>query len=214
VCVLPSGKLLFSVPTIGICLEGTGPGTNRDAWLKTSRIRYGTTEPKLFKVGTLRGDISAGVVEVYGETLTGESGLALVGFTLEDSSDFTLPAGAEEWLSLRFQLLGAATLTSYQVKALPGTTRQRLISVTVACNDRETNKYGRQSNERGSARARAEALFAADRAGDEVLFEEFTSTGTVKTLVVIEEATYSEVGRPTKTSDFGGTLTVIMRTVT
>jgi hypothetical protein len=187
----------------------------REAWLQTSRIRYGTTEPKLFKLGRLRGELASGVISIQAVTKTEETQAATVGFTTVEPDEFGLPAGRAEWLALRFNLAGAAVvLSSYGVKALPGTKRQRMIQVVCTVADRESDRAGHRYVDIGSARRRVEELFDLDALGDEVFFEEFGIFGSHRTLVVIEKVTLTETARPTNTSDFGGQVTVTMRTVT
>jgi len=214
VCVLPNGKLLFSVPTVGLCLEGSGPGEVREAYLQTSRIRYDTTEPKLFKLGTVKGSLSDASVRVESVSREGTAELGTIGFTLAPSTDFDLPASPAEWLALKFTLIGAgAQITSYGVKALPGTRRQKMIQLPLAVMDHETDRNGHKYTDIGTARARAEALFELDAAGDTVLFQEFGVEGVRQTVVVIDHAQYMQTARPTNRSDFGGYLMVTLRTV-
>ena len=214
VITLPSGLLLFSVPTYGIVVEGVGSGTARTAWLTTSRIRYNTTEPKLFKLAYLRGDFLTSSVKVQASISTGASVIKTVGFIGGDPDDFTLPPGPAEWLSLTLTLTGAtANVNSYGVKALPGTKRQRALQVTVAVADRETDRLGHRSIDLGSARNRVEALFELSESADETIFQEFSLYGEKQTVVVIDDVQFAETARPTPTSDFGGQLTILMRTV-
>lgn len=216
VCVTGySNRLVFSIPGVGLVLEGTGPGSVRDAWLRTSRIRYGTTEPKLFKFGRVRGVVAAADIVITPVTTAGNGTAVTVGFTLTDPDDFALPTGGSEWLQLKLALVGSAcVLTSYGVKALPGTKRQRMIQATCILADREEDRRGRKHTEGpGTARGRLEALYALDEAGDAVTWEEFTLFGPTRRTVVIDNVKFVETGRPTNTSDFGGRVTITVRTV-
>ncbi len=215
VCVLPiSGKLAFSVPNVGLCLEGTGPGSVRDGWVRTSRIRYGTTEPKLFKFGRVRGNLSSGEVEVTSITPGASAVSGLVGFTLVDPGEFALPVGGQEWLQLKLRLIGStAELTSYGLKSLPGLRRQRMIQLICSVADHETDRRGRKHISIGSARKRAEALFELDAAGDEVVMQEYSLHSVVTRRVVIDQVVFKETARPTNISDFGGQVSITLRTV-
>lgn len=210
-----SGRLVFTVPSAGIFLEGVGPGSVREAWLRTSRIRFGTSEPKLFKLAKVRGTLATGECKV---TPTLPDGIAYspttVGFTTTDPVDFKLPGNASEWLQLKLELLGSSTqVSSYIVKALTGTHRQRDLKFVLACYDTETTKSGQRIRDALSARQQLNSLEALDNAGDEVTIQEFTPNGVISTLVVIQSVTFTQVGRPTRTSDLGGTVTLIVRTV-
>lgn len=214
-CVLPSSaRLAFYVAGTGIVLEGTTAGTVRSSWLRTSRIRYDTTEPKFFKLGRIRGDLTTGEVEITGITADGPTVLGTRGRTTIDPNEFNLPSGAQGWLQLMLNLTGAATVfSSYQVKALPGTRRERHIQPVLSLYDDETLRNGVGKKSRLSSRQRLERLEALDAIGDTVLLQEYTPNGVVSTLVVIEQVKYQQGTRVTQTSDVGGVVTVLMRTV-
>lgn len=213
-CSLPvSGRLVMSIPSTGVLLEGAGPGSGRTAWLRTSRIRYGTTEPKLFKLGAVRGDLSSGAIEVVGTTPFATDPITTVGFTDSNPGDFRLPTGLIEWLQLTFTIQAPSTLTSYQVKALSGTRRQRHYQFVVAISDNETTKKGQRKRDALSSRATLAKLEEMDAVGDEVVLQEFTPTGVLSTRVVIEQLSFKQTGRPTGRSDIGGDLTILLRTV-
>lgn len=213
--VLPlSGQIVFTVPGVGIHLEGVGPGTVREAWLRTSRIRFGTAEPKLFKLGRVRGIFTSGEVSVTGATALGGSSLITVGFTTVDPDEFRLPTDAAEWLQLTFNLIGVTTvLTSYSAKALPGTRRQRDIQMVLAVADTETSRTGQRVRDLLSSRSRLAELEEMDAAGDEVILQEFTPSGVVSTLVVLQKVAFTQIGRPGRMTDIGGSVTVVARTV-
>lgn len=209
-----SSRIVFCIPGTGVLLEGASAGTGRESWLRTSRIRFDTTEPKLFKMGRVRGDLSSSEILVGGATPDGTSTLATVGFAQTDPPEFRLPPTPSEWLQLTFTLEGATSVfRSYAVKALPGTRRQRLIKAVLALFDNETSRSGQSIRNRLSTRARLNALEQIDASGDEVLYEEFTPDGVISTLCVIDSMTFTQIGRPTRTSDMGGKVAVVLRTV-
>lgn len=214
-CVLPgSSRIAFYVTGTGIVLEGTAAGENREAYVQTSRIRFDTTEPKLFKLGRVRGDLTTGEIVVTGITAAGPQALGTFGFVDIDPDEFKLPTDPVEWLQLKMALAGASTtLTSYGVKALPGTRRQRQIQPVLSCFDHEVSKNDIKIDNALSARSRLEALEAIDAAGDEVLFQEFTPSGVVSTIVIIKQLKFTQSARPTKTSDIGGIVAVLLQTV-
>jgi hypothetical protein len=215
VCTLPvSASLVFAVTGTGILLEGTGAGTIREAWVRTSRIRFGTVEPKLWKLGRIRGDLTSGEIQATAFTPFKSAVVGLVGFTVTDPDEFRLIEGKSEWLQLKLQLLGQTSmLTSYQVKALSGTRRQRHMQFEVSIADAETTKSGQRVRATLSSRDRLAQLEALDADGDEVTLQEFTPTGVISTRVVIEQLSFRQIGRPTRRSDIGGNVTVLLRTV-
>lgn len=209
-----SARLAFYVAGTGFCLEQIGAGSGREAWIRTSRIRYDTTEPKLFKLGRVRGVLADGEIEVTAATPLVTVPIGTFGFTLTDPAEFRLPSDPVEWLQLTMNLIGSTTLlTSYGVKALPGTRKQRNFQPVLALFDEESTKTGTTIRSVLSTRARLAALEELDAAADEVLLQEFTPSGTISTLVVIKKVTFVQIGRPSKTSDLGGQVTVVMQTV-
>jgi len=156
-------------------MEGVGAGNGRESWIKTSRIRFSTTEPKLFKLGRVRGDLTGGEIRVTAVNPTKTDILATIGFTLKDPDEFRLQPGLSEWMQFRLDILGDSTsLTSYQVKALAGSRRQRHYQFVLSCSDNETMRNGGRVINRLSSRSRLAALEAVDAVGDEVILQEFT----------------------------------------
>jgi hypothetical protein len=213
--VLPqSGRIVFAIPGTGVLLEGVGPGSLREAWLRTSRIRYSTVEPKLFKLGRVRGDFLSGEIRVTAITPYTNQVVATAGFTASDPDEFRLLDGKAEWMQLMFDVIGATTkLTTYQVKALPGTRRQRHLQFVLSLADSVTGKTGQRIRDTLSSRDHLAALEALDAAGDEVVLQEFTPKGVISTRVVIEQVSFAQSLRPTRKSDLGGEITILLRTV-
>lgn len=214
--VLPSScRIVFGVPGAGLFVEGATAGATRSAWLQTSRIRFDTTEPKLFKYGLVRGNLSNGEVMITSATPEDPSlTVTTVGFSTTDPPEFRLGSNLTEWLQLTLNLLGsAAELTSYSVKALPGTRKQRYFQLALSVYDKETTKTGQRITEELAARDRLAQLEALDASGDEVLFQEYTPSGVVSTIVRVEKVSFQQVGRPTRRSDIGGTANVLLRTL-
>lgn len=214
-CVLAaSARLAFYVAGTGICLEQIGAGSGREAWLRTSRIRYDTTEPKLFKLGRVRGVLSSGEIAVTAITPLDTTVIGTYGPILVDPDEFRLPSDPVEWMQLLLTLDGSTTvLSNYGVKALPGTRKQRNYQLVLDVYDNEKSRSGQTVSQHLSARARLAAVEELDAASDEVLFQEFTPSGVVSTIVVVEKVTFVQTARVTKTSDLGGIATVLLRTV-
>jgi hypothetical protein len=207
-----TNRLAFAVPSTGIIVEGATLGS-RAATLTTSRIRYDTVEPKLFKLGRVRGDLATGEIKVEAFPQSATSVPVLVGFVVGDPPEFRLPDGLNEYLQLTFTLLGTVTMTSYQVEALPGQRRQRHIQVVCSLFDDILSRNGTRIYSRGDSRAILATLEDIDAGGDETIFQEFTPFDVISTRVIIERLSYQQLARTTRTSDMGGELTVLMRTV-
>lgn len=215
--VLLSGRMVFLANGGGIgtlSFQGPVPGTAEPAWLRTSRIRYDTTEPKLFKLGRVRGvldsaQISVAVTAPYGNTAKA----GVFGLTTTDPGEFRLIDGIWEWVQLTMTLIGASCqLNGWSTKALPQERRQRIIQVTVMCFQDETDRFGLDVTDPKLPRDRLLALEAVEQAGGEVDFVEFTNTGSVSYRAIIESSKFTETVPPNIDSDFGGYITVTLRT--
>jgi hypothetical protein len=210
-----NGKMIFTVDGYGLLLEGTGAGTTGDAWLRTARIRYSTAEPKLFKFGRIRGDFPA-PVRVYATTPS-STDVQILDLTssLDDPPEFRLPAGGYEWIQLRFQMLSSAAheLRSYQLKALPGTKRQRLIQVPVHVADHVQDRNGKSVGSRGYGWARLLILEALEETGDVVVYESRAPYAVESRLCIIDQIHFEQNANATPVSGLSGVAMVTLRTV-
>lgn len=191
--------------------------------LDTGRIRFNTEEPKLYKFFSIRtpspllGDLSVTVLTEGGGTIP----YITYGPTLSSGiKDVAIgqPSGPQNWMKFRFTLeRGSVTSTGgvmngWQVKALPGSIRQRMISQIFQLFDEETDKTGQRIGYDGYARQRFEDFKAVARAGDVILYQELAE-GLV-TSVVIDDWEFRQSAPPgPNRGALGGYLTVVMRTV-
>lgn len=194
-----------------------------DGYLKTGRIRFNTEEPKLFKFVSLRtpiplqGEVQFSVLDQGG----GVTPYVTYGPTFSPSSGdigTPQPNGPQNWIALQFTLRrGSDTtkggvLNGWQVKALPGSIRQRIIQHTFLLMDMESDRAGQRQGYDGWTRKRLEDFKAVARAGDVVVFQELLED--ISTLVVIDDWKYTQLGPPGPNDEaLGGYLTVTMRTV-
>lgn len=191
-------------------------------FLDTGRIRFNTEEPKLYKFFSVRTPASlSGSVSV---SLLSEGGgvipyITYSGANPSGTRDVATPTppGPQNWIALRFTL-GRGVVTSqggvlngWQVKALPGSIRQRIITQVFLLLDEEQDKGGQIIGYEGYARDRLEDFKSVARAGDVVLFQELADD--VSTQVVIDDWEFRQTAPPGPTGPVGGYLTVVMRTV-
>lgn len=192
-------------------------------FIDTGRIRFNTEEPKLYKFFSVRtaspllGNISASILSEGGGVIpaitygpTNNGGTKDVGIQQ--------PTGPQNWLALRFTLFRDPSVTSqggvmngWQVKALPGSIRQRIITHPFLLLDNEKDKGGQRIGYDGYTQDRLTQFEATARAGDVVLFQELAAQ--LVTQVVIDDFEFQQIGPPGPNGPTGGYLTVVMRTV-
>ncbi len=207
------GQVVFGVTGQGLCVEGVGSGTVGTAYLETARIRFATTEAKLFKLGSVQGDFRAGRIEIQMITeLQPPRYVSRFGPSLETPGHFGLIGGRLEWAALKLVLVADAELRSYQIQALPAAARQRLIQLPLLCNDFETNRSDKRVGYKGFASARLAAVEAMEAAGDEVTLEMFMTPGQ-RTRAIIDGCSFRQVTAPHDGSAVGGTLVLLLRTI-
>jgi len=194
-----------------------------DGYLDTGRIRFNTEEPKLYKFVSLRtpipllGEVQLTVLDQGG----GVTPYATFGPTFSPGTgDISTPQpnGPQNWIKLRFTLRrGSVTstggvLNGWQVKALPGSIRQRIITHTFLLFDEETDKGGQRVGYNTYARDRFEDFKTVARAGDVVVFQELQDD--ISTLVIVDDWQYVQTAPPgPNAGTLGGYLTVKLRTV-
>ncbi len=212
--LLPQSQRLIFTTNEGVFTEGNGPGTDGDAFIRTSRIRYGTTEPKLFKLGQLRGGLDSAQIQVTTEAPYGNANNSgTFGNTPDDPGNYRLIDGTWEWVQMKFTLLGATcVLNSYNVQAIPQQHRQRIIQFAVQCFSSEVDRFGMEVTDPQLPHDRLTALEAIEQGGGEVDFVEFTNSGALVYKVVIQNLKFVEEDRPSVENDFGGIIQVQLRT--
>lgn len=192
--------------------------------LDTGRIRFNTEEPKLYKFFSVRlpaplsGDVSV--------TLLSETGGVIPYITYSPTQGpgtgdvaTPQPTGPQNWIALRFTLFrgsdpsAGGVLNGWQVKALPGSIRQRLVTQVFQLFDEETDMGGQSMGYEGFARERFEDFKMIARRGDVVLFQELMESPPLSTQVVIDDWEFRQTGPPGPRGELSGYLTVVMRTV-
>lgn len=217
-----SNRLVFGASSDSLWIQ-SATVLYSSGYVRTARVRFNTEEPKLYKfmsVSTpkpLDGSLALSVIAVDGT----EYPSIAYGPTLNPgTNDVTIsqPAGPQKWIKLKFVLgRGADTtkgaiLNGWQIKALPGSIRQRMIQHTFLLFDEEADKGYQRVGTDGYARSRFEAFKQLARAGDVVVFQELQED--LSSLVVIDDWKYTQLGPPGPGGAvLGGYLTVVLRTV-
>jgi hypothetical protein len=217
-----SDRKIFTVQTDSVWIEHPTQKV-ASGFLRTGRVRYNTEEPKLFKFISLRvptplqGNVQVSVIDQGGGIIP----YATYGPNFAPiAGDISTPQpnGPQNWIVLQFTLTRGTDLSQggilngWQIKALPGSIRQRMISHTFLLFDQETDKGGQNLGYDGYARFRLEQFRQIARAGDVISFQELIDD--VSTLVVIDDWKYTQLAPPgPNKGSLGGYLNVTMRTV-
>jgi len=190
-------------------------------YLTTGGIRYGTLEPKNYKLIRARGDFTFGAMDIFSIDPS-ENVFTVITYNAAVGSPeaaTTSPQGPQEFLSYKFTLSRSASDTSkgpvfkgYQTKALPATERQRVIQFPVWCFDVETDRNNVKTGYEGRAWERIQTLEQIEKLGDIVNVQDFTTGERVQ--AVIERINFSRKTPPSGNfNGFGGLLSITVRTV-
>lgn len=218
-----SSRMAFAVVGSGSYLESADV-LEPTGYFQTGRVRFNTLEPKLFKFlsvftpAPLAGSVTASIGDPSGAVTSvftvGESGGAQI-------KDIILPAPASavEWAQLRLDLdrsftdsTAGPTVTGWQFKALPGSVRQRIFQVPLACFDKEKTQSGQVYGHDGRTIQRLEAFADIARRGDAVSFQDLVNG--LSYLVVIDDFQFEQKASPgLGKNNWGGYLTVQLRTI-
>lgn len=218
-----SNRMAFSVVGQGAYLESASV-LEPAGYFLTGRVRYSTLEPKIFKFITVRtpsnlmGSVTASVIDPGGgqtTVLTVSQGAGL------EIADVILgaPAGPVEWVQLRLDMARSTTdatqgavVNGWQLKAMPGVIRQRIIEVPLSCFDRESGGNGQEFGYEGRAAEVLAAFTQLAQAGDAISYKDLASDESV--LVVIDDYKYEQKANPSRASATGGGyLWVQLRTI-
>jgi hypothetical protein len=218
-----SDRMAFAVVGQGAYLEHA---TDKEptGYLQTGRIRYNTLEPKIFKFisvktpTALMGSVGVSVAEPGGSE-TSILTISQGGNASIENVVMAAPASAVEWVQLKLTLGRSTTDTTqggevngWQLKAMPGAVRQRMLTIPLLCFDKEQTRSGQNVGYEGRALARLlqfEQLFAK---GDAVSFQDLKNGQS--TLVVIDDYRYEQRAEPgANQSNYGGILWVQLRTI-
>ena len=174
-------------------------------FMYTPKIRYNTLEPKHFKfVYARHQDLAFSGIDIYGLTpgtpapviialgLTGSSAVAAAApFAIGDVGN------AQEWLQLKFILhrntsapFNSPVFNGYQLRALPGVSRQTIIELPLLCLDHETDRNGVLHGYDGYAWQRINALEAIAASGNVILLQDLNYG--VNNLVVVDDYKFEQ----------------------
>jgi hypothetical protein len=218
-----SDRMVLAVITQGSYLE-SATVLESSGYLRTGRVRYNTLEPKIFKFVTvktpspLRGSVGVSVIDPGGADTTILT-ISQGGSTTIENVVMASPSSAAEWVQLKLTLGRSVTDTTqggevdgWQLKAMPGAVRQRVMTIPLACWDLEKTQSGQVVGYEGRTLARLRAFEQIFARGDAVIFQDLTNA--VSDLVVIDDYRFEQAAQPgSNRSVFGGVLWVELRTI-
>jgi hypothetical protein len=226
VTATPSGRLIYTTDSGA---NGHPILEHRDnlisqGYLDTGRCRFNTVEPKLFKYmsirtpGVLNGEITVSIIDQN----DGVTSYQTFGPTLDPGTNdisTPVPAGPQNWISLRFTLKRGlvdptigAKLDSWQIKALPGTLKQRKIIRQFLCFNTEKDKAGQWISGDLASLDRLTAVRQMCQRGDTVTLQDLVNN--ISDQVVIDDYQFTMLAPPGPNGEnYGGYLTITMRTV-
>lgn len=205
-------------------LQHASNKTGSLAYLQTGRCRFNTIEPKLFKFFSVRsplpfaGTLSVSVLdEGGGETnyITYNSSI------LPGTNDVATPtpSGPQNWIKLKFyftrdavNLNTGAVMNGWQIKALPGLTRQRMISKWFNLFNNQQDMEGARVGDDMYALNTFNAIRQMAQRQDVVVLQDLVNN--VNELVVIDQYQFVQDAPPGPSREnYGGFIRVDMRTV-
>lgn len=173
-------------------------------FMYTPKIRFNTLEPKHFKYVYLRHqDISAtgGTIDIYGQNPSMQLTLLTRGITGSSTVAAATPTyisdigSGQEWFQFKFvinagNLGNTPIMNGYQLRALPGVSRQLLLEVPLLCLDHENDRNGVLHGYDGYAFQRIQALESVMASGNVVLFQDLNYG--VSNLVVVDDYRFEQ----------------------
>lgn len=213
--------MAFVVDGKGLFIEDTSNKVQNGS-LTTSRIRYDTSEAKIYRAIRFRGE-SGGIIECD-VAINADSGGRNVGSltvgTGGDSTDLPILQPGGEYATATFKLSPdtagtAPTLHGYLLKSVPTQSRAYLISLPLSCYDFEKLGNGTSKGHVGWSLERLDAIMQmADQEVATVLQQIAGPKNQRRSMqVVIDDIDYNQSLPPRQGSRSGGLLYLTLRTV-
>ena len=188
-------------------------------WIETGYIRHGTVEPKFFKsfklTGTSADEDSVGISTIDSDGT--EYDIVDIGYAAMNTEIGALrPSTGQEMLAFKFTINNASpvtntpTVTSFQIKSVPGVKRQRMYRYPLSCFDTEMDRFDVQFGYSNRAYSVLTQLEQLEEVGDFVTIRDFRTNEQFQGL--IEEVRFtSESSSDKNNSGYGGLILVTVR---
>lgn len=217
-----SDRMALAVVGQGSYLE-SATVLEASGYLKTGRVRFNTLEKKIYKFVSVKtptslfGSVGVSIIDPGGgdtSILTVSEGSSL---SIEDVI-LAAPSTAVEWVQLKLTLTRSSDtskggeVNGWQLKAMPGSTRQRIFTIPLLCFDFEQTRSGQRVGSEGRTLARLQAFEQVFARGDAVTFQDLKNGQSY--LVVIDDYRFEQRAQPgANKSNVGGVLWVELRTI-
>lgn len=217
------GKLWFAVDGAGLFKQADTFVS--EGWLETGRIRLGTVEPKAWRdIRLIMESGGTGSVEAYAalKDSAAPSGWKQIITVNGTSSDLfgqlnSVSESPEPELFVAVRLVapsGRATspvLSGYQTRAVPAPKRSRLLQVSLALYDFETDRRGVRHGQVGGSWLRLQSLESLESTAGVVVWRDFTTGEFAEAFV--ERVSLSRTTPPSRDlrQNAGGILQVVLR---
>jgi hypothetical protein len=183
-----TGRVALAIPSKGLYLQSATLYED-SGYIKSGRIRFGTSENKAFNRLKIRAAIPDGASILLTTIDAGQNqeNIITLGGSWNDESDITLKTIADTpqaYASILLTLstdetkLETPTLESLQVKATPQPRIQRLIRYPLIIEDVEQDRNGQKTGKTGSASTRLLALEDLEQTNSVVIVQDFTNDET------------------------------------
>lgn len=208
--------------------EGTSAGeiqrqhsTNKrpSGYLKTGYIRYATSQPKYFKYLDLQSNIpvsSSVSIKSIDANSTEYDIISLSSTSSSTGIELSYPSGKQEAIALKItlnastDLLSSPRLDSYQIRSIPGVTRQRMIQYPLSCFDVEMDRFNSQFGYIGRSFDIIQKLETLENDGNFIEVNDYR-TNERYTGIIEEVRFVGEASSDKNNSGYGGTLIVTVR---
>jgi hypothetical protein len=224
-----NNRLAFLVDGVGVYVEHP-VNLMPSGTMRTSRIRFTTLDPKVFRFVHFRGEASnaaladSGTITVSVASDTDGPGQQVGTMQLPISTDSgDLPCNVNRgtyavvnWTLTRSQSDATAgpIFLGYQLKALPAQKRQRTFVVPLNCFDHEMDSTGQRVGFDGRALKYLSYLEQIEERGDIVTFQALSPPfpeQDMSRFVVIEQLEFQQMASPSDRDGWGGLLLATLR---
>jgi hypothetical protein len=226
---LMAGRCAFLVSGVGVFVEHPTKLLPSGV-LTTSRIRFTTLDPKVFRFVHFRGEATnvhaddSGSITVAVASDTDGPGQTVGVMSIPaatDSGDLPCNVPKGTYAVLNFTLARSAddvtagpVLLGYQLRALPAQKRQRQFIVPLNCFDHEMDSTGQKLGWDGRALQFLNYLEQIEERGDIITFQTLSPPlpeQEMSRFVVIEQLEFQQGASPTDRDGWGGLLLATLR---